>query len=377
MDHTTGVAVLREFPPELRRRLEPGFAAYEFRFCSPGDWPSLRDFLKRNWSAAHPYVVNPDFERWMLYDPIADRHNFGLAVHRSSGEIHGIQAFLSPSHFDPAIPVCDLWPGLWSAAPGAAAGLGSEITRFLVRELRARSAGSLGLSRNTQTVLTRMGYTMGTMDRHFMLNPDLREFRLVGGAEGRPRQPAEAGAPAGEVNEIGPDEVADFAAASIDFDACVPLKSPAYLRNRYARHPCYRYRFFALRAPDAGAGLIVTREVGAEGARAVRVVSFLGDDRSWAGAGPGLLRIVRESEAEFLDVYSLGIGTAHLVRAGLAPHHASDPLVLPHYFEPLDRHSKDLAYGFVTPPGSSYHFFKGDSDQDRPNLFPTQGPHDG
>jgi hypothetical protein len=362
--------MLKEFPTALHRRLEPGLAAYDIRFCGPSDWPALREFLREHWSASHPYVTNPAFERWQQFDPVTGRHNYALAEHRGSGAIHGMQAFLSPSHFDPAIPACDLWPGLWCAAPGAAPGLGSEITRFLVRELRARSVGSLGLSRNTQTILPRLGYTMGVMDRHVLLNPDIRDFRLVGEA-GRASKPvAESELPRGEMRELGPEEVEAYAAASIDFHATVPQKSPVYLRNRYARHPWYRYRFHAMRSPDSGAGLIVTRTAEADGARAVRVVSFVGDESAWAGAGAGLRRLVREENAEFLDVLSCGIDTGLFGRAGLAPHRAADPLVLPHYFEPLERRNKDLAYGFIVPPGIRYRMFKGDSDQDRPNLIP-------
>ncbi len=359
---------LKEFPPALRQRLEPGLAAYDIRFCGPGDWPALREFLREHWSASHPYVTNPAFERWQQFDPAMGRHNYALAEHRGSGAIHGMQAFLSPSHFDPAIGVCDLWPGLWCAAPDAAPGLGSEITRFLVRELRARSVGSLGLSHNTQTILPRLGYTMGVMDRHVLLNPDIADFRLVGEAGRQPRPPAESSIPPGEMRELGPEEVESYAAASIDFHAAVPLKSPVYLRNRYARHPHYRYRFHAVRSPESGAGLIVTRTAEADGARAIRVISFCGDEHAWTGAGAGLRRLVREENAEFLDVLSCGVDTACLRQAGLFPHHATDPLVLPHYFEPLERRSKDLAFGFIAPPGANYRMFKGDSDQDRPNL---------
>lgn len=362
--------MLKEFPPALRRRLEPGFAAYDIRFCASDDWPALRKFLRTHWSALHPYVTSPEFERWQQVDPVTGRHNFALAAHRGSGAIHGVQAFLSPSHFDPAIPVCDLWPGLWSAAPGAAPGLGSEITRFLVRELRARSVGSLGLSHNTQTILPRLGYTMGVMDRHFVLNPDVASYRLVGEPARAPRPPAESTLPPGEMHEIGPEEVEAFAAASIDFRGVLPLKSPAYLRNRYARHPWYRYRFHAVRSPDSGAGLIVTRTAEADGARAIRAISFCGDEHAWTGAAAGLRRLVREENAEFLDVLSCGVDTACLRQAGLFPHCAADPLVLPHYFEPLERRNKDLAYGFVVPSGVRYRMFKGDSDQDRPNLIP-------
>ncbi len=367
MDDSVRCVALREFPPALRQRLEPGLAAYEIRFCAPGDWPALREFLREHWSDTHPYVTSPGFELWQQYDPVADRHNFALAVHRATGRIHGVQAFLSPSHFDPSIPVCDLWPGLWTVLPEAAPGLGSEITRFLVRELRARSVGSLGLSRNTQTILPRLGYTMGFVDRHYLLNPDLAEFRLVGEPGSAARPPAESALPPGEMREVGPDEVEAWAAASIDFAGVLPLKSPVYLRNRYARHPYYRYRFHAVRGPGSDAGLVVTRTAEAEGARAVRVVSFLGDERAWTGAGAGLLRLLRTEGAEFVDVISCGINPALLDRAGLSPHRASDPLVLPHYFEPLERRNKEIAFGYVVPPGARYRMFKGDSDQDRPN----------
>lgn len=369
MNAETTPVELKAFPPALAERLRPGLDTYDYRFCSPTDWEAVRLFLNAHWSESHPYVTQPDFTRWQQYDASAGRYNVAAAFRREDGAVHGVQAFIPVSQFDPSIPVTDVWPGLWCVHPDAAPGLGSEVTRFLVRETRARSVGSLGLSRNTQTILPRMGYTMGAMDRHAMLNPDLREFRLIDPADAAPRNRAPGDEPKGELRELGPDDIDPFMKGRIDPRTAVPMKTAVYVRNRFALHPYYRYRMFAATGPGGANGLIVTRTAEADGARAVRVVDFLGNETVWAGLRDALIGLMREESAEFIDILSRGIDTGLLVRAGLFSHRAADPLILPHYFEPLERRNKDLAFGFVAPAGPVYRMFKADSDQDRPNLF--------
>ena len=118
----------------------------------------------------------------------------------------------------------------------------------------------------------------------------------------------------------------------------------------------------------------MTRTVSALGAGAMQIVDYIGHDRGWVGLGLALLQLIRDSGAEFIDLYSHGIGTAELEASGMISHRADDPVIIPLYFEPFKQRNVGLNYGYLVPEGTNYRVFKADCDQDRPNRLPaTEG----
>ncbi|MBM4156207.1 MAG: hypothetical protein FJ221_14450 [Lentisphaerae bacterium] len=361
---------MTDFEPALRRHLERGFRRYSFGFCEGADWEALRRFLREHWSADHPYVSCGRLVRWMFLDAETGRYSFYLARHRETGEIHACAAFVMTSQFDRSLPVRDIWPGLWRSVPGSAAGLGAECLRRLMEAVRPRSIGGVGMSRHTVDILPKLGWTIGVMDHHYLLNPDVREFRLVEGAPAAAAAVPRAGAAHRRLRDL---DAAGAEALRIDgFDplSCVPAKTGVYLANRYARHPVYTYRLMAVEDGGGPLGVLVARTVEAGGARAVRLVDFVGRDEAWEGLGPALVDLVRREGAEYADLYSFGLDPGRLRAAGMIPHPPDDPVVVPNYFEPFERRNKVLDCGWIVPPGARYRVFKGDSDQDRPARIP-------
>jgi hypothetical protein len=307
----------------------------------------------------------------MLRDPETGRYHCYLARHRASGEIHACAMYLLTSRFDPTLPVRDIWPGLWRSIPGTAPGLGAECLRKLMDEIRPRSIGGLGLSRNTVDILPRLGWTLGVMDHHYLLHPDVRDFRLVAGVRPAVAVARHASGASHRLRELDADEVRTLRIDGHDPLGRVPSKTSAYLCNRYSRHPFYTYRLLAIENHRGPLGVLVSRTAEAEGARAVRLVDFVGHDEAWTGLGPALTNLVAEERAEYADLYSAGLDPERIRSAGMTPHPPGDPVVIPNYFEPFERVNKVLDYGYIVPPGTRYRMFKGDSDQDRPNLFTT------
>lgn len=367
------VVRMTDVAPALRRRIEKGLARYTFRFCEDGDWERVRVFLRDHWNASHPYVTVPELVRWMLRDPETGRYSFYFAEHRGNGEIHACATYLLTSHFDRSIPVRDVWAGLWAARRGAAPGLGGDCLRRLMDEIRPRSIGGIGMSRNTVDLLPKLGWNLGLADHHYILNPDAREFRLIDGLASAPVPPPISRGPCRRLCALAGDEVRSLRIEGFDPLACVPAKSMTYLYNRYAAHPFYKYRLAAIEDDHGPLAVLVSRTAEAEGGRAVRLVDFVGRDEAWTNLGPALVGLVREERAEYADLYSAGLDPALLKRAGMIAHPPGDSVVVPNYFEPFERKNKTLDYGFIVPPGVRYRMFKGDSDQDRPNLF-APGP---
>jgi hypothetical protein len=355
------------YEPGLQTWLERRHEPYDFKFCEEDDWDRIRAFLQTYWDPGHVYVTFPELLKWQQYDEARRSYNFVYAEHRDTGEVAACLAYIFTSHFDPSITIRDLWLGLWRSKPGAPPGLGGELGRFLGHTVRPRSIGCLGLSKNTLSTIPRMGFTVARMQHHYLINPDLDEFRLVG----RPDlAPASTDLPTDQsptLQELDAEQVRDHQLEGYEPEKLVPVKTTTYLYNRFARHPLLKYRFFAVKRGDRTLGIMVTRTVAALGAKATQIVDYLGHDEGWIGLNHALFKLIRESGVEFIDLYSHGIGEGELAASRMVSHQADDPVIIPIYFDPFEKRNKDLDCGFMVLPGTRYRVFKGDSDQDRPN----------
>jgi hypothetical protein len=171
------------------------------------------------------------------------------------------------------------------------------------------------------------------------------------------------------LREISGEELLDIVIEDFVPESITPLKTNAYLYNRFVMHPLFKYRMFAVTYRGRVAGLLVTRTVSALGVKAMQIVDYLGHDNGLIGIGHALVDLIRESNVEFIDLYSHGVGEAELAASGMIPHRAADPVVIPLYFDPFEKDSHDLDCCIVALEGVTYRVFKGDSDQDRPNRL--------
>jgi hypothetical protein len=210
------------------------------------------------------------------------------------------------------------------------------------------------------------------MQHHYLINPDFTEFQLIGRPDLVPATTDEPTPASPSLEEMSPEQVRDFVIEGFEPERFVPVKTVTYLYNRFARHPLLKYRFFAVKRGDRVLGIMVTRTVTALGSKAMQIVDYLGHDEGWIGLNHALIKLVRESGAEFIDLYSYGIGEGELAASRMVSHRGDDQVIVPVYFDPFEKRNKDLDCGFMVLPGTHYRVFKGDSDQDRPNR-PASG----
>jgi len=88
-------------------------------------------------------------------------------------------------------------------------------------------------------------------------------------------------------------------------------------------------------------------------------------DDALACCGPALQLLLEETDAEYADIYNVGIDPELLKRAGFRCVDPDGPEIVPDHFEPFEPRNIRLWYSLK---GSSAPvLFKGDADQDRPN----------
>jgi hypothetical protein len=336
--------------------------------CTLEDKRDLMHFIRDHWNASHVLAHSGALLDWQHRDEANQRYNF-IAARDGEKGIVGILGFILASRYDPALAndAETLWLTTWKVRPDFAHGLGLLLLRKLDSMLAPKWIGTVGLNPATRGIYQALGYHVGMLTRHYMLNNAIVDYRL-------------SAVPAEFVKNTNHSSGAKFreldrdnfwtSTDGLDLDATsqVPRKTRAYIHARYLLHPFYRYRAFLI--IDRGhAAIAVLRECSHQGASAIRVVDYLGSAAALTGSGAAFQQILLEAGAEYIDFFCSGLGP-ELAAAGFSQLSAADAsgLILPGYFEPFERSNVDLAFSLRGPEGPLV-VCKGDADQDRPNLL--------
>ncbi len=341
---------------------------YEIRFCRAEERERLVDFIDRYWKHNHALVLSPALLDWQHFEPRKDGYSFSMAICRETQEIHALQGFILSSHFDPEIRKPIRWGAIWKNREDVGeAGLGILVEQYMAQYAPAVVGIGIGLSSSSRKIGKKHGNIMGKVERYYILNPDIKDFRLAANVSESLKRDVGSNAEK-TISELAEEQ---YLSLSDEVFAKVPVfKSKLYYVNRFFRHPIYRYHASAIMDAERPIAVLFWRVCGYQDACCLRVVDYIGTGEEMAGCGREFLKLIREHNAEFLDFMNVGIPSEYFAAGGFLNRRDSD-IVLAHYYEPFLLENDDLDYEWDNheiPP----LIFKGDADMDRPNVIEVE-----
>ena len=320
------------------------------------DLPAFRDFCREAWGKEHPLIHNA-----ALFDYYYRR---GGAINFVCAKDVATGGFLSVCGYIPAsgAPRPDVWLSFLVSRKKAPLGL----SLGLIEQIRART-GCRTLACNTIRPRTAalyefFGYTVAALTQYYRINEAVENYTIcnIRYPDRLPVAPSDA-----VFAELtGPDMLEEF-----DFEAYAenqPYKDRDYVARRYFGNRFLAYRVYLGSENGRPFGLLCVRLLGYAGARAVRVVDYIGDRAKIPACGLLLDRLLHDEGAEFCDWYAYGIPDDVMARAGFSKRLPGDANILPNYLEPPRMENVDFMM-FTSDP-QRYAMFKADGDQDRANL---------
>ncbi|MBI5211319.1 MAG: hypothetical protein HY927_15200 [Elusimicrobia bacterium] len=335
------------------------------RLCRLDEIGAVMAFLHRHWSADHVLSWHRPLMDWQHRDTAhPDRYNWVVA--ERGGDVIGVLGFIPTRHYDPALGDRSLlWLSLWKVRDDAGvAGLGLRLLKTLAAVEPHAAIGVLGIGSPLSSLYRALGYEVGALRQHAVFN--LRLPRRLAAAP--PGQPLATPRPGDAVfRRLDRDSIGD-ACAGLDVPGnALPRKTPLYFRRRYLEHPVYRYDVRLVEVAGRPAGLAALRLAEHEGARALRIVDFMGPSGVWSRCGSAVAAVMEETGAEYADILEYGLDAADLRAAGFALVEPAGPLVVPNHFEPFVPRNVRVEFAVSRPAGRPFVLFRGDGDQDRPN----------
>jgi hypothetical protein len=324
------------------------------RLCNRDDVKSIQSFINDVWKKGHVLSANKellDFQH--LQD---DQYNFFIA--EDNRKIIGILGFIPVSLYDRSLSGKDYWLALWKTDDRyASPGLGIGLLRALYKTFTPDSVGILGINSEVRKLYEIMGFHTGKMTHYYIANPKYKKFYIAEnmhtGCEFEAKSTSFK-----KINDV--DNITDLPIVYY------PNKSKDYIVHRYYKHPFYKYLFWGAYNEKGLVAVFVLRLQKISQSQCLRIIDIIGDFKKIRSKRNDFLFIINSYNAEYIDCMNFGLPENIFFRWGFTK--KEENTVIPNFFEPFLRENIDIQFAYKTNY-PEYVFFKGDGDQDRPNIL--------
>ena len=327
---------------------------YDIRQAIVDDIDDIMTYIRVNWKSDH--ILGNDREFFEYEHVFDNKVNFIIAREKDDNEIKGIIGYLYAS-YDKA--KSDIWTVMWMVSPKVIPLLGLRLFEKARELTKARSV--IGVGDNPETTVPMMKayyrFFTGKLDHYYMLSD--RDEYCIAKISYKP-----------DCRILSDDSTLvtkcdrNTFGQLFDFDRYaerVPYKDATFFTHRYIDHPIYKYDIYVL-SNDQFSALLVTREQHMNGAVALRIIDYYGDQ----DLIKGMKRFWEQQleKYEYVDFYCLGIEEDILLETGFAKIKEDDENIIPDYFNPYVAENINI---YCTSSCNNTIFCKGDADQDRPS----------
>ncbi len=269
--------------------------------------------------------------------------------------------FIPISHYDNKLANnLDYWLTLWKADENAPSGTGFALLRQLEKCFTPRSIVIVGNNSTVRKLYQALGYTTGVLNHYYIPNPNITALQIGENLSSYNLERSSIRSHKTKIKEISLQDIVNL---NTDY---YPQKSKAYIENRYVKHPYYQYTLYGAYNHDLLVAVIVVRTIKVNNSCCMRIVDIIGETKKIHYVGSDFIDIMKTNHAEYIDCLNHGISAEIFEQWGFLQKNGNT--IIPNYFEPFERQNVDIQFAYKAPI-SEYTIFKGDGDQDRPNIL--------
>lgn len=338
---------------------------YNFRLAKIKDVDNIMKYLKEEWGNNHILANDKEFFIWQYGNQQygdSDNINFVLMTDKKDN-IVGVNGFIKYSvelenicvssaitkvKTDLELPLC-----------------GVELIRRFKELVPAKAYYSSGTNPKTMIPIGEkiFHYYTGIMQQYYMINDKIQNYKIIQARNNSFNKYKEVDYKLEMVKDM------DIITKKFDFSKKFSnqgYKSKEFINKRYFEHPIYTYIVFGISSEEAKKykGLLITREVEVDNAKALRIVDYIGNIKYLALIGKALHLLMYQKEYEYIDLMVSNLSKELIEQSGFKLRQIEDENIIPTYFEPFIKENVNIWYQKSDP---DIIIFKADGDQDRPN----------
>ena len=334
-------------------------------FCNRNEITEVQKFINEHWEKDHILANNIILLKWLY----KNKEGYNFIIAKKNDVIIGLLGFIKNSHFDNIDIIKDIiWLALWKVNEKIASpGLGLLLLKKLEKMNPNLDIAVLGINKTHPPMYKAINYYTGIMDHYYVTNPENKNFNIL-------IYDNETKLPTPIISEFKliykqvliedfKDKRNNYKSKNFSF-----YKSVDFFINKYLKHPFYDYKLFDLQKDSRVLALIVLRVINIKNSKVIRVIDFEGDERIISYLGEFFLELMKGEQAEYVDFLQHGINKKYFLDSGFDLLGNKKTIIVPNYFEPIIQKNTPLLFSYKIDNKNKIRIFKGDGDQDRPNL---------
>lgn len=340
---------------------------YTFKQVPASEKDKLVSFIDGHWKKGHALVKSNALLDFQHYNKENDSYNFIVAENIETEEYDALVGFIPLAQYDSSLKEeGNYWGAIWKYREdvkneeiNAAA---FYVWKRLFKLPYFQSYAAIGISEIARQIYIASRMNLGSLSQYYLLNDSISNFKIAGNVSR-------------EFFEMIPGQsLPDYSAKWISLDEVPnnlkhtykPVKSLVYFKQRYGSHPIYSYRFIGLFREDKLIAVLAARIVEAAGSKCIRIMDVLG--KLEGSIFDSFIHILYSENCEYIDIMNYGIPENVFTDLGFRKLDPDGSLIIPNYFEPFDQCNVKINLAYKAK-FDGYVAFKGDSDQDRPNIL--------
>ena len=324
----------------------------------------LESFIDNHWKKGHALVKSRALLDFQHLNKDEKCYNFIVAENNETKEYDALVGFIPTSQYDKNLAHNgDYWGAIWKFREDISNdeinNAAFYIWKRIFKQPSFQSYAAIGISQIAKRIYEVSRIPVAILSQYYIANESMNEF-VIG--ENLAKGSASTSAQISTIRVVDIDCIEDVEATYR------PAKSVEYLKNRYQQHPIYKYMFWGIYTNILEA-VFVVRKVDVGDSCVLRVVDVLGNMAEIGNIYDDVQKILNKYGAEYLDFMNFGIEKSIFTQMGFHQLDlAQNDIILPNYFEPFEKRNVIMEVAYKANY-DNYVAFKGDSDQDRPNVL--------
>ncbi len=330
----------------------------KIKFCSENKINLIKIFLKKNWPTKINIFNNRNLINWMYYDSKLKKYLF--LISEKNNKIKSCLGILKNNFTQKKI----FWLSFWLSSSDRKSLSGLDLLYFLMKKKKNHVVAANGINVKTTFIYKRLGFNTINLNHYYLVNLNKKKFHLI-----KIKNQKKIMSRKNSLNiEISDNLIflknnKYLQKFEKDF-----YKNYYYFKKKYYDHPIYNYKFYKITCRNKIYGFFVGRVCIHNGNTALRFVEYFGSLNILGKIKYNLLELIKNSEHEYIDFYNFGIKRNLVKKTGFSINKFKSDVIIPNYFEPFVKANITICSVFW-PRKTKMIIFKGDGDQDRPNLI--------
>lgn len=335
---------------------------YTVKFCQLKEEDLLKEFIENNWKKGHVFTKPNKLLHWQHFDEVNQRYNFVVALNNATGKFDAVLGFIPSSKFDNSlIENKDIWLAIWKIKDGIKDISGMQLLFFLNTKLKPNTICSIGITNQVENIYKALKYNQGILN-HYYVKSKFRKTNIATLSE-HDMSEEESNFTIKEVDIVKNENDITKILSETNYGI---VKTFEFFINRYVNHPYYKYSFFGIYENTKLISFFILRKINISHSYVLRIVDFQGPFVN-KNILIEIQKILKISKADYLDFLCHVEDDSNILKMGF---NKKDNIheIIPEYFEPFVKANKQIKYAYKSKY-KEFRIFKGDSDQDRPNIL--------